>query len=57
MGVIRGWVRISPAVTLVSCDVRIEVRRLGIMEIAVKMMMAGMSTAKADLTGMPQSLW
>ena len=56
MGVIRGWVRISVAVTLVSWLVCIVFKTLGITVMAVKMMTTGMRTAKADFMGMPQSL-
>lgn len=57
MGVIRGGVRISDALTRFSWVDFISVMREGRTETAVKITKSGMRTAKADLSGMPQSLW
>jgi len=57
MGVIKGAVRISPALTRDSWEVPSCLMMVGIVATAVKTITRGMMTAKADFRGMPQSLW
>lgn len=57
MGVIKGAVRISPALTRDSWEVPSCLMTVGMVATAVKTITRGMMTAKADFRGMPQSLW
>ncbi len=56
IGVIKGGVRMSLALTRDSVLERIISMTLGITVSAEKITTTGMMTAKADLRGMPQSL-
>lgn len=56
IGVIRGAVRMSPALTRDSWEVPSCLVTVGITATAVKTINKGMITAKADFRGIPQSL-
>lgn len=56
MGVIKGAVRMSPALTRDSWEVPSCLVMVGMTAMAVKTINKGMMTAKADFRGMPQSL-
>ena len=56
IGVIKGAVRMSPALTRDSWEVPSLLVTVGMTAMAVKTINKGMMTAKADFRGMPQSL-
>ena len=57
MGLTRGWLTSSPALTRPSWMFLTCWRVKGIAVIAVKMAMVGRRTVKTDLMGIPQSWW